>query len=178
MAQSRRSIFSKRRRESNNKLEGILTNTLCFYMFRCCPKNCPMKIQQHDQQGKYQPAGDRLRNAEFPEKTDGIIDALTDIIVQRCLESPREKHRVAKYRYRVPYDSKAKRTPLKSTLLVNCTQPGIPCRKWIILNATSVAPIPSDDLLLMLVTDPSQPQVATNAGNQRSKQHPHFCDDN
>jgi len=37
-----------------------------------------MKIQQHDQQGEYQPAGNRLWNAEFPEKTDGIIDALTD----------------------------------------------------------------------------------------------------
>ena len=36
------------------------------------------QVQQRNQQGKQQAAGDRLRYAEFPEKTDGVIDTLAN----------------------------------------------------------------------------------------------------
>ena len=36
------------------------------------------EIQQRNQQGRYQAAGDRLRYAEFPEKTNSVIDPLAE----------------------------------------------------------------------------------------------------
>ena len=54
------------RRESNSKLKSLLTNTLCFSMFRCCPQNCPIKCWiQWDDMRPYWTRGMNQRSAKY-----------------------------------------------------------------------------------------------------------------